>query len=144
MKGKQLLLASIISAVSFSALAATCPTNIQHNDKGYWYSKEQPGWKSVRASKDKLQIDAKDFAGIVYSPKQDRLACVYKTKKGWIALVSNVFGSVKIDSSIKDDSGRSPAWRYDKKHKDYTCGMPYVNDISKCQFSFQIKHSKKQ
>lgn len=127
-----------------SALALTCPTDIKQNTKGYWYSIEIPGWHSKVATPTNVTVNAKDFGAVVYSPERQRLACVYRTSnKKWIALVSSLYADIHIDKSATDDSGSAPAWRWNNKHKDYSCGKPYTKSLKNCTFQFVFIQDEK-
>ena len=139
---RNVLIASATGAIaclffSSNVLANTCPTNLTQDEKGFWHSSEQPGWKSHIATPKDVTVDPKNFGGVVYSPKRQRLACVYRASNNkWIALVSDAHQGIKIDQNGKDDSGKAPAWVFSQKHSDYACGRPRVSDLSKCQFTF--------
>lgn len=136
--GRKTILATILIitvGISSVVLADTCPTELKRDQNGIWYSKAKPGWKSHKAIPDGVTVSAKNFGGVVYSPKRHRLACVYKGSDGkWVALVSNVHHGIVIDKKAKDDAGTGPAWQYNKKYQDYACGQPKVTDIKSCQF----------
>jgi len=124
--------------VTVSAFAATCPTDLQRNHNGFWFSDTKPGWKSHRATKNGITVSSDNFGGVVYSPKRNRMACVYKASNGkWVALVSNMHQGINIDKAAADDKGKGPAWRYSSKHKDYACGRPTVTRISGCSFQLE-------
>lgn len=107
--------------------AAQCPTvdSLKQDSEGYWTANDEPGWKSVEASKPDITI--KEFGGVVYSPEKKRIACVYKDSTGkWVPLISSVFHPFE-----KDDLSKN--WKYDEKDKDWSCGAP-DHSISDCQF----------
>lgn len=135
---KTTLLASAAAlglAVSAAGFADTCPTELKQDSQGYWFSDVKPGWKSHKPTPDNVTLDANDFGGVVYSPKRNRMACVYKASDGkWVALVSNIHHGIVIDKKAVDDSGKEPAWQYSSKHEDYACGQPSVMNVQGCQF----------
>lgn len=137
-----LLLSSTIFTIgfSFAALAAehfTCPTQLKKNDKGLWYSDQQPGWQSTAKLADGVTIEAKNFGGAVFSPTHKRIACVYRSSDDkWIAFVSDQNANIEVQKDVKDDSQKESAWKFSEEHKDYACGKPSVNDIKNCQFTF--------
>ena len=65
-----------------SAFAYTCPMNIKREQNGFWYSNEKPGWKSHKSTPPNVTLSAKDFGGVVYSPKRNRIVkeCWYAPK----------------------------------------------------------------
>ncbi|MCH9644942.1 MAG: hypothetical protein K0U29_08475 [Gammaproteobacteria bacterium] len=120
------LTAGLISTASF---AATCPTQLIQDHKGYWLSHEKPGWKSFRVTKHNVSVKVKNFAGAVYSQQRNRMACVYRASDGYfIALVSHKKAKIK-------PTGKN--WRFNKSHGDYACGQPKVKNISGCQFNLK-------
>lgn len=122
-------------ALSGTALADTCPTSLQQDHNGYWYSKSKPGWKSHKTTPSGVTVTASNFGGVVYSPKRKRIACVYKASNGkWVALVSNVHHGIVINKKAMNDSQQGPAWQFSTKHKDYACGYPSVTHIKGCKF----------
>jgi len=127
-----IVLAALLIENSYST---TCPQTFKQDPKGFWYSSDSPGWKSHKPTHPDVSIHADHFGGVVYSPKKERLACVYKASDGkWIALVSNIHPQISIDKQATDNSGVKPAWKYNPTHKDYSCGLPSVNKISQCSF----------
>ncbi len=140
MKLLQLSVLAAAAIASTATFALNCPTQLHQNAKGFWYSQQKPGWQSKITTPKKVRLSAKDFAGVVYSQKQDRLACVYKASNGsWVALVSNLFGAVQINKADKDDAGKASAWRFNQANSLYSCGQPNVKRLSKCNFEFKPK-----
>ncbi len=110
--------------------ADTCPTQLIKEHDGHWVSHQKPGWRSSEKTEHGTQINVKDFGGALYSPKEKRLVCVYRSTQGfWIAMISNTPDSVQIQNNMHHH-----AWHWDKKHHDYTCGRPNIIDPRNCQF----------
>ena len=121
-------------------IAATCPTHLKQDPDGFWFSHDEPGWKSRTTTKTGLTIDANDFGGAVYSPKTSQLVCVYQaSNKKWIALLSVGHDRVKLQKKMSRHSNQKFAWKYDRQHLDYSCGQPEVNSLSSCAFSLRHK-----
>ncbi len=126
-----------ITLLTTSSYASTCPTVFKQGPQGYWHSIEEPGFRSHQSTKPGITISATDFGGAVYSPKHQRIACVYKASNDkWIAFVSNHNQNIKINQPIQSSHGET-AWQYSPTHKDYTCGKPRVSDLSKCEFQIE-------
>ena len=122
-------------AICSQTFAATCPTQFQQHQNGFWYSQQKPSWKSVIKTPKNITLSAKDFGGVVYSVKHSMLACIYKASNGnWIPLVSKPDKKIKIDLTAKDDNGKATAWRFNPKKKDFACGAPFVKNLKGCQF----------
>lgn len=135
----------VTSLMATTAMAATCPTELQRNADGYWMSSQAPGWKSHKKTAPGVTINAKNFGGVVYSPKRQRLACVYRTSDDkWLSLVSERHTGISINRKSMDKTGNKPAWKFSEKHGDYACGTPSVMKISGCEFNFSNGHSQPQ
>ena len=138
MTHKKITLASILLitfGLSSTVVADTCPTKLERDHNGYWYSDAKPGWRSHKPTPEGVTLSAENFGGVVYSPERRRMACVYKASNGkWIALVSNIHHGILIDKKAMDDAGKNPAWQFSKQHQDYACGQPTVKNITGCQF----------
>jgi hypothetical protein len=120
----------LFSLLLSSAWAATCPTELMQQHQGYWLSHQQPGWKSNSPTEHNISVNSEQFTGVVYSPKRQRLACVYRTSDGkFLALISNKHRTIKINTGAEQ-----AVWHYHKDKKDYSCGKPGVKKISGCTF----------
>jgi hypothetical protein len=120
-----------------SSYALTCPKELLQDEQGHWYSYAKPGWKSPKPTPKGVSVKATDdsFGGVIYSPKHQRLACVYRASNGkWLAVVSDRDDKISVDKQAIDDTGKNPAWRFSDKYKDYACGRPYSKKIDTCKF----------
>jgi hypothetical protein len=124
---------SIILALSMPlAMASTCPTELLQQHQGRWVSHAPPGWLSNTSTEHGMQVDPNNFEGVVYSPKQQRLACVYKVSNGaLIAMISNKDKKLKLTYVA---GKKHQPWHYHKNKNDYSCGKPQINKISGCHF----------
>lgn len=119
-----------------SALALHCPTKLGKEHDGYWVSAQAPGWRSAIQTDNKTTVNTADFGGAIFVPSQHRLACVYRTSKGyWITLISHTHKHIQIDRHQRDDSGEYAAWRWDEQTKDFSCGRPYVKSYQSCTYT---------
>ena len=129
---------ALLSLCCFSvlALADSCPTQLIKNHEGFWVSQQAPGWKSSEHTSQNTIINTNDFGGALYSPKDKRVACVFRTSQGyWVALVSHVHKGLQIDRHMLDDAHQHRAWKWDPKHKDFVCGRPTVSKVKNCKFT---------
>jgi hypothetical protein len=123
-------------AISSIAFANSCPTQLHREYDGHWVSKQSPGWKSAEITPAGVTINTKDFGGAVYSPKQKRIACVYRSSKGfWVAMISHTHKGFQVNKHALDDARTATAWQWDHNHKDFNCGRPTVTKGKNCQFS---------
>jgi len=132
-----------LSLLAFSTLisANTCPTQLVKEYNGFWISQEQPGWKSSEQTGVNTTVNTKDFGGAVYSPSQKRIACVYRTSRGyWIAMVSHTHKGFQINKHALDDARKHYSWKWDPKNKDYSCGRPSVIRPKNCEFTLSHLH----
>ena len=121
---------------TINVFAGHCPKNLHQDDKGYWTSNDQPGWKSHRPTSPTVTLEAKDFGGAVYSPLKKRIACVYKASDGkWVALLSSVYHPFNQDD-LKAQEGKNSPWEYNQQHKDWVCGTP-KHKLEDCQFDIK-------
>jgi hypothetical protein len=133
---KTTLTALSLAVFSTITLADTCPTQLHKEYDGHWVSNQAPGWKSSETTGSNNTINTRDFGGAIYDPTQKRMACVYRSNKGfWIALVSHTHKGFQINKHALDDARTARAWRFNKKHNDYSCGRPTVIKIKNCEFT---------
>lgn len=126
----------ILAILSTPILASTCPTHFTQESSGHWISAEEPGWRSAETGSLQTDINSADFGGVLYSPKHKRMVCVFRTNKGfWVAMISNTEKRFQIDRHALDSSRKHLAWRWDRKHKDFSCGRPNVINIANCPFT---------
>jgi len=117
------------TSISF---ANHCPSKLHQDSKGYWTSNDEPGWKSVKPTASHVTLEPNNFGGAIYSPKQRRMACVYKSSEGkWIALVSN------INHPFNQDDLNMEVWTHAKKQNIYICGTPKYK-LKDC--TFEVKN----
>ena len=131
-------IALLFTTVSF---AETCPTHFTQEYDGRWVSYQAPGWRSAKATNYHTTLAASDFGGAIYAPKQKRLACVYRSSKGyWVAMISHVHKGIQIDRHALDEA-RHVAWRWDPNMRDFSCSRPYVTSTTECKFSINASHA---
>lgn len=131
-----LITLACLIGIPLTAQADTCPTQIKQDTQGYWYSEQKPGWRSHVYTSTDIKLDTHYFGGVVFSPKQQRMACVYKATNGrWLAIVSDSYDGFKIDKQAVDESGAKAAWQYSDQHSDFSCGRPSVTKLTGCPFN---------
>ena len=119
------VMGSLLLALANSQ-AATCPTALYQDQMGFWYAYSMPGWKSMIKTKLNIKVDPTDFAGAIYSPKYQKMTCVYKTSQGkWLAMISEKQYSFSLNNN----------WKPDPKKNDFICGRPDVEKLEDCQFA---------
>lgn len=120
------------------AMADYCPAQLIQDHQGYWVSQEAPGWKSASPTPVGVTVNTNDFGGAHFSPKQQRMACVYRQSHGgWIALVSHKSRFLRIDRHARNPKNDTLAWEKDPKHQDFTCS-PHNYNRQGCPF--EIDH----
>jgi len=122
-------LTALLCTSSLCLASHSCPDKLFQGREGFWYAYSKPGWKSTIKTKLGVTVLSQDFAGAIFSPKNQKVACVYKTSQGkWLTMVSGQHHSFSIQNQKN--------WRLDKKHHDYICGKPHVKAMSDCRFVF--------
>ena len=127
----------ILFCMSLGAMA-NCPKELYQDKQGFWHSDSDPGWKSNESTQPHPPRKIIEFGGAVFSPRLQRVACVYRTHHGeWIAMLSKKQTSVKIDQYALDQNGNK-AWAWSEQYNDYACGIPYIKNLNDCAFSITI------